>query len=166
MAANIWITPHVSFTLLGHGRLIFSVADFVTRNFGAVGRSVNKKKILVSQSPTFFPYRSFLICIGPSAMQIINRPWPYGTFWSKIKINLVFVYGIKPEVWGRVGPDPRAELQVDPARGPQAEGLGRPGALPKGLVWERYRKYITLCCITRTGEQSFVWGIISWLTGI
>ncbi len=25
-------------------------------------------------------------------------------------------YGLKPEVWGRVGPDPRAELQVDPAR--------------------------------------------------
>ncbi len=34
------------------------------------------------------------------------------------------VYGIKPEVWIRVGPDPRAELQVDPA-----QGLGRPGAL-------------------------------------
>ncbi len=36
-----------------------------------------------------------------------------------------FHYGIKPEVWGKVGPDPRAELQVDPARGPQAQGLGR-----------------------------------------
>ena len=35
-------------------------------------------------------------------------------------------YGLKPEVWGRVVPDPRAELQVDPARGPQAQGLGRP----------------------------------------
>ena len=26
---------------------------------------------------------------------------------------LTDVYGLKPEVWGRVGPDPRAELQVD-----------------------------------------------------
>ncbi len=33
-----------------------------------------------------------------------------------------FVYGLKPEVWGRVGPDPRAELQVDPARGPVRPG--------------------------------------------
>ena len=32
------------------------------------------------------------------------------------------VYGLKPEVWGRyrVGPDPRAELQVDPAQWPSA----------------------------------------------
>ncbi len=36
-------------------------------------------------------------------------------------------YGLKPEVWGRVGPDPRAELHVDPARGQQAQGLGWPG---------------------------------------
>ncbi len=36
-------------------------------------------------------------------------------------------YGLKPEVWGWGVPDPRAELQVDPARGPQAQGLGRPG---------------------------------------
>ena len=36
------------------------------------------------------------------------------------------VYGLKPEVWGRVVPDPQAELQVDPAQGPQAKGLGRP----------------------------------------
>ncbi len=41
--------------------------------------------------------------------------------------NLLCVYGFKPEVWGRVGPDPRAELQVDPAREPQSQGLGRPG---------------------------------------
>ncbi len=41
-------------------------------------------------------------------------------------VQPVKVYGIKPLVWGRVGPDPRAELQVDPARGPQAQGLGRP----------------------------------------
>ncbi len=34
----------------------------------------------------------------------------------------------------RVGPDPWAELQVDPALGPTALGLGRPGALPAGLV--------------------------------
>ncbi len=27
------------------------------------------------------------------------------------------VYGLKPKVLGRVGPDPQAELQVDPARG-------------------------------------------------
>ncbi len=33
-------------------------------------------------------------------------------------------YGLKPEVCGRVVPDPGAELQVDPARGPQAQGLG------------------------------------------
>ncbi len=37
-----------------------------------------------------------------------------------------WAYGLKPEVWGRVGPDPRAELQVDAARGPQAHGLGQP----------------------------------------
>ncbi len=30
-------------------------------------------------------------------------------------------YGLKPEVWGRVVPDPRAELQVDPDRWPQAQ---------------------------------------------
>ncbi len=44
------------------------------------------------------------------------------------------VYGLKPEVWGRVGPDPRAELQVGAGRGPQAQGLGRPSlcvALPE-----------------------------------
>ena len=41
------------------------------------------------------------------------------------------VYGLKPEVWGRVGPDPRAELQVDPALGPAALGLGRPGPFPR-----------------------------------
>ena len=28
-------------------------------------------------------------------------------------------YGLKPSVWGRVVPGPRAELQVDPARGPK-----------------------------------------------
>ena len=27
------------------------------------------------------------------------------------------VYGLKPEVWGRVVPDPWVELQVDPAQG-------------------------------------------------
>ena len=32
-------------------------------------------------------------------------------------------YGLKPEVWGRVGPDPWAELQVDPA------------GLRAGLTW-------------------------------
>ncbi len=43
-------------------------------------------------------------------------------------------------VFVRVGPDPWEELQVDPARAPQAarrtvtQGLGQPGALPKGLV--------------------------------
>ncbi len=39
------------------------------------------------------------------------------------------IIGLKPSVCVRVVPDPRAELQVDPARGPQ--GLGRPGALLK-----------------------------------
>ncbi len=33
--------------------------------------------------------------------------------------HVYHAYGLKPEVWGRVVPDPRAELQVDPARGPQ-----------------------------------------------
>ncbi len=71
----------------------------------------------------------------------------------EVEFQLGYVYGIKPEVWGRVGPDPRAELQVDPARGPQAQGLGRPGS-----TWndQHHRKYITLCSITGTGEQSFV----------
>ena len=32
-------------------------------------------------------------------------------------------YEIEPSVWGRVGPDPRLQPQVDKAR-----GLGRPGA--------------------------------------
>ncbi len=32
-------------------------------------------------------------------------------------------YGLKPEVWGRVVPDPRAELQVDPAQEVQTQGL-------------------------------------------
>ena len=41
--------------------------------------------------------------------------------------GLPYAYGLKPKVWGRAGPDPRAELQVDPAPGRQAEGLGRPG---------------------------------------
>ncbi len=41
------------------------------------------------------------------------------------------VYGLKPEVWGRVVPDPRAQLQVNPARGPQAQGLGRPEVFSK-----------------------------------
>ncbi len=31
-----------------------------------------------------------------------------------------YVYGLKPEVWGRVGPDPWTELQVNP---------GQPGVL-------------------------------------
>ncbi len=45
--------------------------------------------------------------------------WPHGL--------MVLIYGLKPEVWGRVVPDPRAELQVDPARGPQAQwSVGRP----------------------------------------
>ena len=43
-------------------------------------------------------------------------------------------YGLKPEVGGRVVPHPRLELQVDPARAPQAQGLDQPGALPKGLL--------------------------------
>ena len=34
-----------------------------------------------------------------------------------------WVYGLKPEVWGRVVPNLRAELQVDPARGPAAQAL-------------------------------------------
>ena len=50
---------------------------------------------------------------------LVLKMWHHG--------KLSQAYGIKPEVWGRVGPDPRAELQVDPARGPQAQGLGRPG---------------------------------------
>ncbi len=33
-----------------------------------------------------------------------------------------FPYGLKPEVCGRVVPDPRAELQVDQARGPPRAG--------------------------------------------
>ncbi len=37
-------------------------------------------------------------------------------------------YGLKPEFWGRVVPDPWAELQVDPARGPQVQGLDRLGS--------------------------------------
>ena len=44
------------------------------------------------------------------------------------------IIGIKPLVWGRVGPDPWAELQVDRARGPQAQGLGRPGVFSKGFI--------------------------------
>ncbi len=39
----------------------------------------------------------------------------------------MYAYGLKPKVWLMVVPDPWAELQVDPARGPQAQGLGRLG---------------------------------------
>ena len=35
------------------------------------------------------------------------------------------IYGLKPDVWGRVGPDLRAELQVNTTQGPNARGLGR-----------------------------------------
>ena len=38
-------------------------------------------------------------------------------------------YGLKPEVWSRVGPDPKAGLQVDSTREPQAQGLGRESKL-------------------------------------
>ena len=59
------------------------------------------------------------------------------------------IIGLKPSVCVRVGPDPWAELQVDPALGPAALGLGRPGALPTGLVqpcpkpWALIHKQIT-----------------------
>ena len=46
--------------------------------------------------------------------------------WSYQDSSQGKAYELKPKVWGRVGPDPQAELQVDPARGPQAQGLGRP----------------------------------------
>ncbi len=60
-------------------------------------------------------------------------------------------YGLKPEVWGRVGPDPWAELQVDPARGPQALGLGRP------KLRDTRANCVSLgMSVTRTGERSFV----------
>ena len=36
------------------------------------------------------------------------------------------VYGLKLDVWGRVGPDLRAELQVNTTQAPNARGLGRP----------------------------------------
>ncbi len=45
---------------------------------------------------------------------------------SLIKYLFMEYMFMEPEVMGRVGPDPQAELQVDPARGPQAQGLGRP----------------------------------------
>ncbi len=45
-----------------------------------------------------------------------------------------YIYEIEPVVWGRVGPDPRLQPHVDTVRGPQAQGLGRPGAATKGLV--------------------------------
>ena len=35
-------------------------------------------------------------------------------------------HGLKPEVWGRVVPDPWVELQIDSARGPEGQGLGQP----------------------------------------
>ncbi len=36
-------------------------------------------------------------------------------------LNALRIYGLKPEGWTR----PQAELQVDPAQGLQAQGLGR-----------------------------------------
>ena len=39
-----------------------------------------------------------------------------------------YIYEIEPVVWGRVGPDPRLQPQVDTAR-----GLGRPGAATRFL---------------------------------
>ncbi len=47
--------------------------------------------------------------------------WSLCTEWHTKESRATLAYGLKPEVWGRVGPDPRAELQVDPAI-----GLGRP----------------------------------------
>ena len=117
--------------------------------------------------------------MGPSAIYILN--WRLTN-----RTSLLFIYGLKPKVWGRVGPDPRAELQVDSVRGPQAQGLGRPfltgwngwlfwlDSQPKShplrflLVFPKWDTGNTLflCCITRTDEQSFVWCDIPWQTGI
>ena len=60
--------------------------------------------------------------------------------WSSFA--LLIVYGLKPKVWGRVGPDPRAALQVDPAWGPQAR-VSRQNKileldlLPRDQLWEK-----------------------------
>ena len=43
----------------------------------------------------------------------LSRPWLTMNTKYIGSFMKVWVYGIKPEVWGRVGPDPRAELQVD-----------------------------------------------------
>ena len=62
----------------------------------------------------------------------MNFVWSQNEILTPAKIVLS-IRCLDLEVWGRVGPDPWAELQVNPAQGPQLE-LGRPGALPKGLV--------------------------------
>ena len=60
-------------------------------------------------------------------------PWPFmgpqTIKWTWTIHVALFVYGLKREVWGRVGPDPWAELQVDQARGPRTWSL--PGAQEK-----------------------------------
>ena len=52
--------------------------------------------------------------------------WVPGEWWSRpclLGITMTSdhfpcsTYGLKPKVWGRVGPDPWVELQVDPAQG-------------------------------------------------
>ncbi len=62
-------------------------------------------------------------------MRISDQPW---TSLSRF-LPAYGVYVLKPNVWGRVGPDPWVEVQVETVRGPQACGMGKPGPLPKGL---------------------------------
>ncbi len=66
--------------------------------------------------------RSILSCHRKDAYQLC-----YSHKFSDCRVKylhgcLASVYGLKPEVCVRVVPDSRAELQVDPARGPQAAG--------------------------------------------
>ncbi len=51
------------------------------------------------------------------------------------------------EVWGRVGPDPRAELQVDPTRGPQE---GQPSPSTHQALTAPCSVY---CCMITIGHE-------------
>ncbi len=73
------------------------------------------------------PYPNFIGTISKYLIRSIYQSWYFGTRWLLIrnpglvldnyKFGLNLAYGLKPEVWGRVGPDPRAELQVNLERG-------------------------------------------------
>ncbi len=72
-------------------------------------------------------HHCFEFCISFVSSCLIASEHRKLNLWIKCLRN-------RARFWVRVGPDTRLQPRVDPARGPQAQGPGQPGAATKCLV--------------------------------